>query len=75
MHDLSIPASGSTLAGDLEKQKDENVLQLDDNIPAYILARLDEPASDSWLAISYVPDTAKVRDKVRLILSSSSKQH
>lgn len=61
--------SGSTLADDLEKQKDENVLQLDDNVPAYILARLDEPISDAWLAISYVPDTAKVRDKVCPALS------
>ncbi|KAH8106779.1 actin depolymerizing protein [Cristinia sonorae] len=35
---------------------------LEENVPAYILAKLDEPSS--WLAISYVPDTAKVRDKM-----------
>jgi twinfilin len=34
---------------------------LTDNDPAYVLAHFDE---GSWLAISYVPDTAKVRDKV-----------
>jgi hypothetical protein len=36
---------------------------LEDNIPCYILARLDDPPSE-WLAISYVPDFANVRDKV-----------
>ncbi|KAF7985003.1 hypothetical protein HWV62_9988 [Athelia sp. TMB] len=65
IHDISVETAAGNLAGDLEKQKAENVLQLDDNIPAYILARLDEPNNDSWLAISYVPDTAKVRDKAR----------
>jgi twinfilin len=35
------------------------------DVPAYLLVRLDTPASE-WLAISYVPDTAGVRDKVRL---------
>lgn len=37
---------------------------LKDDEPAYILARLDE-AGSGWLAISYVPDTASVRSKVR----------
>jgi len=36
---------------------------LEDNIPAYILARLDNPVSE-WLAIFYVPETAKVKDKM-----------
>lgn len=36
---------------------------LEDNVPCYILARLDDPPSE-WLAISYVPDFANVRDKV-----------
>ena len=33
-------------------------------MPAYILVRLDDPPTE-WLAIYYVPDSAKVRDKVR----------
>lgn len=37
---------------------------LEDNVPAYVLARLDDPPSE-WLVVYYVPDTAKVRDKVR----------
>jgi len=36
---------------------------VEDNVPAYLLVRLDGGTSE-WLAISYVPDTAKVRDKV-----------
>src|ERR1700761_139602 len=36
---------------------------LEDRAPAYILAKLDDPPS-SWLAISYVPDNANVRDKM-----------
>lgn len=35
---------------------------LEDKEPCYILARLDDPPSE-WLAISYVPDFANVRDK------------
>lgn len=37
---------------------------VEDNVPAYLLVRLDTTASSDWLAISYVPDTAKVRDKM-----------
>lgn len=32
-------------------------------MPAYVLTRLDNPPTE-WLAINYVPDSAKVRDKV-----------
>ena len=39
---------------------------VEDDIPAYLLVRL-ETTSSEWLAISYVPDTAKVRDKVKNI--------
>ncbi|KZV84427.1 actin depolymerizing protein [Exidia glandulosa HHB12029] len=54
--DSTTPKSGSFT-------DDLNQLQslLDDDIPAYILARLD---GGEWLAISYVPDTARVRDKM-----------
>jgi hypothetical protein len=62
VHDLSIPIEG-TLIQDLEKLQNNDVLQ--DDMPAYILAKLDEPSTD-WLAIYYVPETAKVRDKVRV---------
>lgn len=54
----TIPPSG-TLEQDLDKLADV----LEDNVPAYVLARTDKPGSD-WLAIFYVPDTSKIRDKV-----------
>lgn len=56
MLDESVSIDGS-LEEDLDKLGD--ILQ--DDVPAYILAKLDE---SGWLAISYVPDNAKVRDKV-----------
>lgn len=59
--DLTIPISG-TLLEDLEKLQSTDVLK--DDVPAYILTKLDDPPAE-WLAIFYVPDTAKVRDKVR----------
>lgn len=58
--DGTVPASGSILEDDLGKLQ----TLLEDDTPAYILARLGG-AGSSWLAIFYVPDTAKVRDKVR----------
>ena len=56
--DATIPLS-STLENDLNRLQS----LLDDNIPAYVLVRLDDPPS-AWLAIHYVPDSAKIRDKV-----------
>lgn len=64
MLDESTPANGS-LEEDLDKLGD--ILQ--DDVPAYILTKLDE---SGWLAISYVPDNAKVRDKVCAILKFSA---
>ncbi|RDX56562.1 actin depolymerizing protein [Lentinus brumalis] len=52
------PSSGS-LEEDLDKLGD----LLEDNVPAYVLVRLDEPTTE-WLAVYYVPDSAKVRDKM-----------
>ncbi|KAF9567572.1 actin depolymerizing protein [Agrocybe pediades] len=60
VHDLSIPITGA-FEDDLSKLQDDQVLLPD--TPAYVLAKLDLPSSD-WLAISYVPDTAQVRDKM-----------
>lgn len=40
---------------------------LEDKVPAYILVRLDEKTSGmefNWLLLCYVPDDAKVRDKM-----------
>ncbi|RPD66332.1 actin depolymerizing protein [Lentinus tigrinus ALCF2SS1-7] len=64
------PPSGS-LEQDLDKLGD----LLEDNVPAYILVRMDDPTSE-WLAVHYVPDSAKVRDKMlyaatRTILTKS----
>ncbi|KAI0807625.1 hypothetical protein C8Q74DRAFT_1228381 [Fomes fomentarius] len=52
------PQTG-TLGQDLDRLGD----LLDDNVPAYVLVRLDDPPTE-WLAIYYVPDSAKVRDKM-----------
>ncbi|KAH9934699.1 actin depolymerizing protein [Fomitopsis serialis] len=56
--DESIPPSGT-----LEQDLDRLNSIVDDDIPAYVLVRLDDPPSE-WLAIYYVPETAKVRDKM-----------
>ena len=44
---------------------DDDLSQLNDvlesNTPAYVLGRMD---ANDWLFISYVPDTAQIRDKV-----------
>ncbi|EGG06050.1 uncharacterized protein MELLADRAFT_43666, partial [Melampsora larici-populina 98AG31] len=37
---------------------------LEDDKPAYVLYRLNEPEGGSWIFISYVPDNAKVREKM-----------
>jgi twinfilin-like protein len=60
VHDQSFPIEGHFNA-DLLKLQDREVLQ--DDIPAYVLARLDDPPSE-WLAIFYVPDSARIRDKM-----------
>lgn len=54
----SIDVSGS-LDDDLALLQDH----LEENVPCYVLARLDNPLSE-WLIISYVPDAAQVRQKV-----------
>jgi twinfilin len=59
VHDLSVPAE-STFLEDLKKLQSPEILE--EKIPAYILARQDESAD--WLAIYYVPENAKIRDKV-----------
>ncbi|KAH8833968.1 hypothetical protein DL96DRAFT_1666909 [Flagelloscypha sp. PMI_526] len=57
VHESSIPSKGTF-------EDDLNTLQdiLEDNTPAYILAKTDTPSD--WLAVFYVPDSAKVRDKM-----------
>lgn len=65
VHDLSIKIKGS-FQEDLLNLQDEDVLSKD--ISAYILAKLDAPSVD-WIMVSYVPDNAKVRDKVRFYIS------
>ena len=60
-----VPATTIPPSGTLQQDLDKLVDVLEDNIPAYILARTDKPGSD-WLAIFYVPDTSKIRDKVNL---------
>jgi twinfilin-like protein len=65
VHDLSIEIKGS-LQEDLQTLQDEDVLPKD--FSAYVLAKLDAPSPD-WMILLYVPDNAKVRDKVRFYIS------
>ncbi|KAF9052670.1 actin depolymerizing protein [Panaeolus papilionaceus] len=65
VHDASISSSGS-LEEDFIKLLDVNFLS--DDIPAYILVKLHTP--QDWLFINYVPDAAKVREKVMLYAST-----
>ncbi|KAI9494813.1 hypothetical protein BDB00DRAFT_817177 [Zychaea mexicana] len=64
----SLEANG-TIPVDASFEQDYNkVLEyLEDSTPSYILIRLDDKASTgeyNWLLVSYVPDNAKVRDKM-----------
>ncbi|KAJ7168187.1 hypothetical protein C8R43DRAFT_983364 [Mycena crocata] len=61
VHDLSIPARGSLQEDLAQLQDSENIIE--QNTPAYLLTKLDDPPAE-WLVIYYVPDTAKVRDKM-----------
>ncbi|TFY83243.1 hypothetical protein EWM64_g771 [Hericium alpestre] len=56
--DSTVPVEG-TFESDLAKLQD----LLEDTVPASVLVRLEEPPTE-WLAIHYVPDSAKIRDKM-----------
>ncbi|KAG9078335.1 Twinfilin-1 [Ceratobasidium sp. UAMH 11750] len=53
--DETIPTGSDEFIQDLTKLQE--ILQ--DDVPAYVLVRIDA-ADNTWLFISYVPDTAKV---------------
>lgn len=63
MSETLVPSSSIAPESTFEEDLNKLAQLLEDNEPAYILARLDSDGVE-WLAISYVPDTAKVRDKV-----------
>ncbi|GLB35071.1 putative actin depolymerizing protein [Lyophyllum shimeji] len=58
VHQLTIPVT-SSFEDDLKLLQAPGVLEND--TPAYLLAKV---APSDWIAISYVPDSAKVRDKM-----------
>ncbi|OCH95057.1 actin depolymerizing protein [Obba rivulosa] len=58
-----VPDGAFPPSGSLEEDLDKLETILEDDIPAYVLVRLDDPPSE-WLAVFYVPDNAKVRDKM-----------
>ena len=58
-----VPDGTISISGSFEEDLDNLQANLEENVPMYILARFDD-LSSGWLAISYVPDTAQVRDKV-----------
>jgi twinfilin-like protein len=57
---VRAPSESKTEVEDFELLGD--ILQ--DDKPAYVLFRLGDHAEKDWLFISYVPDHAKVRDKM-----------
>lgn len=58
-----VPVASIDISGTFDD--DLALLQnhLEEDVPCYILARLDDPPSE-WLVITYVPDAAKVKQKV-----------
>ncbi|KAF7322613.1 Protein tyrosine kinase [Mycena chlorophos] len=67
VHSASIPIGGSLLE-DLQLLASDEILE--ENTPAYLLTKLDDSAE--WLVIYYVPDTAKVREKMLYASSRAS---
>lgn len=55
MPDGTIPTGSGELIQEFSQLQDI----LEENVPAYVLARTDA-TNNTWLFISYVPDTAKV---------------
>ncbi|KAG1452733.1 hypothetical protein G6F56_007742 [Rhizopus delemar] len=64
----SLVPNGTTPVQDNFEKDYQHVAQyLETNTPSYVFVRLDEKASTgeyNWLFLSYVPDNAKVRDKM-----------
>ncbi|KAI0035941.1 hypothetical protein K488DRAFT_42223 [Vararia minispora EC-137] len=58
-----VPDGTTPVQGSLDDDLPRLQSILDDNVPAYVIVRLDRPSS-SLLLVDYVPDTAKVRDKM-----------
>ncbi|KAF7353635.1 Protein tyrosine kinase [Mycena venus] len=69
VHDLSVPIGGSLQEDLAQLQNSDEIIQ--ENTPAYLLTKLDDPPAE-WLVIYYVPDTAKVRDKMLYASSRAS---
>lgn len=61
MHDLTVPVGGP-FTEDLGQIQILDVLE--DAVPAYILAKF---APSDWVLVCYVPDSATIRDKVRIV--------
>lgn len=62
------------MSGSLDEDLDRLAHILEDDVPAYVLARLDDPAGE-WLVVFYVPETAKVRDKVHRSMTRPRKMY
>ncbi|CAO3698797.1 unnamed protein product [Rhizopus stolonifer] len=66
--DESLVPNGTTPVQDNFEKDYQHVAQyLETSTPSYVFVRLDEKASTgeyNWLFLSYVPDNAKVRDKM-----------
>ncbi|KAI6129077.1 hypothetical protein EV401DRAFT_807599 [Pisolithus croceorrhizus] len=58
-----VSVASIDVVGSLEEDLASLDSYLSDKDPCYVLTRLDDPSSE-WLLISYVPDGAKVRDKM-----------
>lgn len=61
VNEALVPDQTWPKTGDLKTDFEHVQDYVEDNVPAYLLVRLD---SADWLSISYVPETAKIRDKM-----------
>ncbi|KAH7890002.1 actin depolymerizing protein [Phlebopus sp. FC_14] len=58
-----VPVTSVDVTGSLDDDLASLPNYLEDQKACYILVRLDDPSSE-WLAVSYVPDDAKVKEKM-----------
>ncbi|KAI9364327.1 hypothetical protein BD770DRAFT_379775 [Pilaira anomala] len=67
-HESLVPSGTSTVQDGFEQDYKKYIEEyLEDAKPSYIFVRLDEKTSDNeykWIFLCYVPDNAKVRDKM-----------
>jgi twinfilin-like protein len=74
VNDEIVPTASCPIGGDYEEDLDKIPSYLDPTDPCYILFRLDEKNAHGnlWVMMCYVPDKAKVREKMTYASSRSN---